>query len=289
MCLPLWSPFWPLLPSFVSLHDLHSGLLLAAPAFICLSAWSPFWPALGLDLCPFNCLSSWSPFWPALSFSCLHMSYVSLRDFPSGLLLAAPFVSILACFWCSCCLVSLHLSPFVISILACSWLLLPSFPRWLEGIGVLTSQWLGCWSPKSRNGRGAATALSPLVALHDLHSGLLLAAAAALSPKLAAAALSPKIVPLRDLHSGVLLAAAAALSPKLVALRDLHSGLLFAAAAALFPCCWFMGSANDIWGLCRYNFQAITTSSILREARWAWRLSDLKRGQCEIHCFFFSR
>ena len=37
------------LPSFVSLHDLHSGLLLAAAValspFICLPSWSPFWAA----------------------------------------------------------------------------------------------------------------------------------------------------------------------------------------------------------------------------------------------------
>ena len=53
------------------------------------------------------------------------------------------------------------------------------FPRYLETIWVLTSQWLGCWSPKSTNGRDAAAALSPqLVSLHDLHSELLLAAAA---------------------------------------------------------------------------------------------------------------
>ena len=91
--------------------------------------------------------------------------------------------------------------------------------------------------------------------LHDLHSGVLLAAAAALSPKL---------VSLRDLHSGVLWAAAAALSPKLVPLRDLHCGLLLAAAAAaaLFPCCWFMGGANAIWGLCRYNVVQLCISNL---------------------------
>ena len=45
----------------------------------------------------------------------------------------------------------------------------------------------------------------------------------------------PSFVPLHDLHSGLPLAAAAALSPKLVSLHDLHSGLLLAAAAALSP------------------------------------------------------
>ena len=62
------------------------------------------------------------------------------------------------------------------------------------------------------------------VSLHDLHSGLLLAAAAAMSPK---------FVSLHDLHCGLLLAAA--LSFKLVFLHGLHSGLLLAAAAALSP------------------------------------------------------
>ena len=105
----------------------------------------------------------------------------------------------------------LHLSPFMISILGCSWLPLPP-------------------------------CLASFVSLHDLHFGLLLAAAAGLCPKLvslhdlhsglllaAAAVLSPRLVSLRDLHSALLLAAAA-LSPKLVFLYDLHSGLLLAAA-----------------------------------------------------------
>ena len=108
-----WSPkslpLPPGLPSFVSLCDLHSGLLLAAPAFMCLP------------------------------------SFVSLHDLHSGLLLAAPaficplpsfvslhlspcMISILACSWLLLpSFVALHLSPFVISILACSWPLLPSF------------------------------------------------------------------------------------------------------------------------------------------------------------------
>ena len=106
------------------------------------------------------------------------------------------------------------------------------FHRQLEAKGALTSQWLGCWSPKSPNGRDAAAALSPkLVSLHDLHSGLLLAAAAALSPK---------PFSLHDLHSGLLLAAAAALSPKLVPLHDLHSGRLFPFMIFLLGCPWLL-------------------------------------------------
>ena len=174
-----WLPLPPCLPSFVSLHDLHSGLLLAAAAalspFICLPAWSPFRPALGcrcrlvsLHLSP--CMisiqaCSWLPLPPCLP------SFVSLHDLHSGLLLAAaaalsPFICLPA--WspfrpalgCRCRLVSLHLSPCMISIQACSWLPLPP-------------------------------CLPSFVSLHDLHSGLLLAAAAALSPFICLPAWSP--------------------------------------------------------------------------------------------------
>ena len=71
------------LPSFVSLHDLHSGLLLAAACLVSLHV-SP------CMICILAC--SWL--------------FVSLHDLHSGLLLAAA------------CLVSLHLSPCIISILA---------------------------------------------------------------------------------------------------------------------------------------------------------------------------
>ena len=71
-----------------------------------------------------------------------------------------------------------------------------------------------------------SAAFPKLASLHDLHSGLRLAAAAALSPKLV------------SLHL-LLLAAAAALSPKLishlVSLPDYPFGLLLAAVAALSP------------------------------------------------------
>ena len=157
-----WLPLPPWL--FVSLHDRFSRLLLAAGAalspFICLPAWSPFWPALGcrcrlvsLHVFPFICLfwaalgspcrlvalhlstcmisivaCSWLPLPPCLpSFVSLHDLHsllwataaalspfiVSLRNLHSGLLLAAPAA------------LSHHLSPFLISILGCSWLPLP--------------------------------------------------------------------------------------------------------------------------------------------------------------------
>ena len=87
----------------------------------------------------------------------------------------------------------------MISILACSWLLLPSFVS--LHLFPFTISILGCsWLP-------LPPCLPSFAPLHDLHSGLLLAAAAALSPKL---------VSLHDLHSGLLLAAPAAFS---------HSGL----------------------------------------------------------------
>ena len=79
-----WLPLPPCLASFVSLHDLHSGLLFAAAAAcsccICLPSWSPFWAPLGcrcrlclLHLSPFMISilgSSWLPLPPCLpSFS----------------------------------------------------------------------------------------------------------------------------------------------------------------------------------------------------------------------------
>ena len=81
----------------------------------------------------------------------------------------------------------------------------------------------------------------------------------------------PSFVPLHDLHSGLPLAAAAALSPKLVSLHDLHSKgcswlpLPPGPPSFVFQPCLcsllplpprlpslFFG--NAIWGLCRYNF-----------------------------------
>ena len=212
---PSWFPFWAalgyrcrLVPSFVPLHDLRSGHLaaVALSPFICLPSWSPFWTALG---CRCHLISLHLPY------------FVSLHDLHSGLLLAAAapclplqslsFVSQLVrkCYmgsmpvyfdyfpnswklqvsktallipklakwsWCRCRLVSLHLFPFMISILGCSWLPLPpclaSFVPFMISI-------FGCrCCPVSLR-------LSPFVisilALSPPHSGLLLAAAAALS------------------------------------------------------------------------------------------------------------
>ena len=182
---PAWSPWLPLqpcLPSFVSLHDLHSGLLSAAPAtlpplicpsLICPPAWSPLGcrcrlvslhlspcmiSILGCSWLSLPCLPSFfSLFWAAAlsPFICppAWSSFVPLHD----LLLAAvaalsPFICLPAWspFWAALG-VSLHLSPCMISILGCSWLPLPP-------------------------------CLPSFVSLHDLHSGLLLPAVAALSP-----------------------------------------------------------------------------------------------------------
>ena len=100
----LAAPAFVCLPSFVSLHDLHSGLLLAAPAFICLPAWSPFWPALGC-----SCLHL-SPFIPQIAGS-YRGSYFSM----TGSLIA----EIARWSWCRCRLVSLHLSSNLVSALCC--------------------------------------------------------------------------------------------------------------------------------------------------------------------------
>ena len=106
-----WLPLPPCLPSFVSLHDLHSGLLLAAAA----------------ALSPFICLPSRSLFWAALGRRCR--------------------------------LVSLHLPPFMISILACCWVrlppCLPSFVT-LHSLLFVSQCWFLCPPPLA----------SPFIAFH---------------------------------------------------------------------------------------------------------------------------
>ena len=127
-----WLPLPPCLPAFVSLHDFLSGLLLAAAA------------------------------------AALSSKLISLHDLHSRLLLAAAALFRVAV-GCRCRLVSLHLSPFIISGLDCSWLPLP--PCLLACVSL----------HDLHSGLLLATALfSKLVSLHDLRSGLLLAAAATL-------------------------------------------------------------------------------------------------------------
>ena len=104
-----------------------------------------------------------------------------------------------------------NLSPFMISFL--SGLLLACLPS-LSLFMISLLGCLGCsWQRLPR--------CLKLVSLHDFSSGLLLAAAAALSPKL---------VSLHDFPSGCSWLPLAALSPKLVSLQDLSSGLVLAAA-----------------------------------------------------------
>ena len=110
-----WLLLLPCLPSFVSLRDLHSGLLLAAPALI-----------------------------PQIAGS-YRGSYFSMTDRQNPEMVVVPLPP------------CLPLSPFMISILGCSWLLLPP-----------------CLPSFCR---------CRLVSLRDLHS-VLLFAAAALSPKI---------------------------------------------------------------------------------------------------------
>ena len=102
ICLPAYLHSGLLLaaPAFISLHlhDLHSGLLLAAPVL-------HLFPSF-VSLCDLHS----GPCLHLSSFICLP-SFVSLRDLHSGLLLAAP-----------------------------ASMSLPSFPRWLKVMGVLTSQ-----------------------------------------------------------------------------------------------------------------------------------------------------
>ena len=130
--------------------------------------------------------------------------------FPSLSLL---MISLLSCSWLPLppCLPSL--SPFMISLLGCSWL-----PLCLPSLSPFMISLLGCsWLPL------CLRSLSPfMISLQ----GLLLAAAATLSPKL---------VSLHDFPFGLLLAAAAALSPFMVSLLGCSWLLLAPCLPACFP------------------------------------------------------
>ena len=143
------------------------------------------------------------------------------------------------------------------SILACSWLLLPSFvslhspDSWKLSGFLLLNDWVA--DHRNRlNGRDAAAALF----LHDLHSWLLL---------FAPAAFSSKLVSLPESLFELLWAAAATLSPSLFPFMILppeestvsehlrirnQKWLLYEYLKTTF--CFF---GNAIWGLCRCNFE----------------------------------
>ena len=261
ICLPSWSPFRPALgrsccpPSWSPYWPALGCACLHLSPFICPPSWSPFWPALGcscLHMSPFICPPTWSPFWPALGCPCLHLppliclplwspfwpacswlllppclpSFVSLRHLHSGLLLAAPaficppswspfgpalgrsclhlspfVISILACSWLRLpSFVSLHLSPYMISILACSWLLLPSFVSLHLSphmISILACSW-----------SSLPPCLPSFLFLH-LFPFMISIVACFWLPLFICL---PSFVSLYDLHSGLFLAAATALS-----------------------------------------------------------------------------
>ena len=252
-CLPSSSPFWAALGCrFVSQACLSSWSPFCAAlggrcrlvSQACLPSGFLFWSALGCRcrLASQACLPSRFLFWSALGCCCRLVSPAGLSALGCRCrLVSQASLSFLVCSW-------LPLPPpFIVSILGCSWLplaalspfmsqaCLPSCPK-LVSLHDFLSFWaaLGCrcrlvsqaclpsWFPFWAV---LGCRLSPKpVSLHDLPSGLLLAAPAALSPK---------PFSLHDFLSGLLLAAAAALSPKLVSLHRLHSGLLLAAACRL--------------------------------------------------------
>ena len=141
-----------LVSKLVSLHDFPSGLLLVAAALPCPPSLSPFtvsllgcsWLPLLRMISPLHLLLAAAATSPSLSLGCswlpllrmisslglllvaaaaLSSQLVTLPDFPSGLLLAAAAA------------LSPSLSPFLISLLGCSWLPLPPcllgcFPSW---------------------------------------------------------------------------------------------------------------------------------------------------------------
>ena len=176
-------------PKLVSLRDFFSGLLLAtaaalSPKLVSLYDFLSGLLALGrcCRLVSQACLSLWSPFWAALGCRCPLVSQACLS-------LWSPFWAALGC---RCPLVS-----------QASW-----YPFWAALAFRCVCQashpsWFPFW-----------TALG-------CRCRLLVAAAAALSPKLV------------SLGCRLLVAAAAILSPKLVSLQDFPSGLLLVAAATI--------------------------------------------------------
>ena len=271
------SPFFICLPSFVSLHaDSQSPCMLiteiaAAPIvsllhlspFICLPAcWLPkSLPLLVslLHLSPFICLPAcWFPKFPFFmclpSFVSLHADSQNHRLFsclPSFVSLHADSQSLPSSF------VSLHLSPcMLIPNLPACWLpkLLPLLVFLLH-LSPFIPQIAGSY-------RGSYFSMTVL-----------------LIPKIAkwswcrcrlVSLCVPSFVPLHDLHSGLPLAAAAALSSKLVSLHDLHSGCSWLPLPPCPPSFVFQPClcsllplpprlpslffGNAIWGLCRYNY-----------------------------------
>ena len=168
-CLPSWFLFWAALsPKLVSLHDVASGLLLAAAAALSLHLHSGLLLAAAAALCPkLVSLYIYNLFWATLGCRLVsHVTrYVSLRDFPSGLLLATAAVSQAACLPSSClhdfppglllaaaAALSPHLPSGLLLVAApaymitpggCSWLPLPP---WLPSLSPFLNSLLGCSS-----------------------------------------------------------------------------------------------------------------------------------------------
>ena len=100
----------------------------------------------------------------------------------------------------------------------------PEWKSWRETkevIEVLTSQWLGCWSPKSQNARDAAAALSPFICLTSWSPFW---AALGCRCRLVSLHLSPFMIGCSWLPLPPCL-------PSFISLHDLHSGLLLASRA----------------------------------------------------------
>ena len=153
ICLPAYwfpkSPFFICLPSFVSLHadSQNHRLFSCLPSFVSLHADSQNLPSSFVSLHLFPCMLITE----IAAAPSLPSSFVSLQLSPCmlipkiSLLHLSPFIpqiaggyrgsyfskigllisTIAKWSWCRCRLVSLHLSPCMISILGCSWLPLP--------------------------------------------------------------------------------------------------------------------------------------------------------------------
>ena len=144
-------PLPPCLPSFVSLDDLHSGLLLAAAATLSSFLFGLLLAATALSPFIVSLRDLYSGLAATAALSPFMISILGWLPLPSPFICPPSWSPLRATLGGRCRLVFLDLSPFMISILACAWLPLPP-------------------------------CLPSFVSLHGLLSGLLLAAAAAWSP-----------------------------------------------------------------------------------------------------------
>ena len=158
------------------MRDVHTGLCRALLSSVQNAETRPgFWQHRSLAVFPQIAGSYRGSYFSMTGLADPRNCQMVVMPLPPCLPSVSPFmISILGCSWLPLPPSFLRLSPLMISILGCSWLpLLPCLPSLSPLMSILGCSWR------------RPPQLSPkLVSLHDLHSGLLLVAAAAFSSKL---------------------------------------------------------------------------------------------------------